>query len=64
MDIQMCTGEKCEMKQKCKRFKGKWNEYMQPIFTQPPFVINNGKQFCPHFKEFNLKDNNEKAPLI
>lgn len=35
-DITMCSGEGCEMKEKCYRFKASPNPYMQSYFASPP----------------------------
>jgi hypothetical protein len=64
--MKMCLGEKCEIKNSCLRFKGKWNEYYQNIFTEIPFIIHEEKQFCPKFIKYNEeveknnKDNSSK----
>ena len=52
MDITMCNGEGCEVKETCLRHKGKWNEYWQSVFTETPFVMHDDKQVCDHFIQF------------
>ena len=64
MDITMCNGEGCEVKETCLRHKGKWNEHRQSVFTEVPFVMHNDKQVCDHFIEFKpKKDENNTRTL-
>jgi hypothetical protein len=41
MDIAMCLGTNCPLKEDCLRFKGERNPYSQSYFAQVPF--ENGK---------------------
>jgi len=43
-DITMCTGEGCEAKETCYRFKANPNKYRQSYFAKPP-IINNGCEY-------------------
>jgi hypothetical protein len=37
MDISMCEGTDCPLKENCLRFKGERNPYSQSYFTEVPF---------------------------
>ena len=39
-DITKCPGTDCPLKQSCKRFTAKSNEYRQAYFLDPPYHIN------------------------
>jgi hypothetical protein len=54
-NVTMCCGEKCEIKDTCFRYLNHWDAYSYVrLFPESPFVIHNGKQFCP--KYINPKD--------
>jgi len=36
-DISKCTGKGCHLKESCKRYKAKDNDFRQAYFTEPPF---------------------------
>lgn len=59
--MHMCTAEGCDKKETCLRFKGEWNKFKQLIYTHPPFIIHDGKQFCHRYIEFNEKQKNDKC---
>jgi hypothetical protein len=39
MDITMCSGDKCPLKEKCVRFTANPNGHRQSYFMSPPFTI-------------------------
>ena len=49
-DITKCTGEGCELKETCYRFKANTNEFRQAYFTNPP---NTEVDKCVYFWEIN-----------
>ena len=51
MDITMCTGISCPMKETCLRYKGEVNKYRQSFFKDIPLV--DGK--CEYYWE--IKEN-------
>jgi hypothetical protein len=50
-DITMCSGEGCEPKETCYRYKAVPNKYTQSYFKKPP-IENNG---CEHYLNTNLQ---------
>ncbi len=44
-DITMCSGEGCELKETCYRYKAIPNEYRQSFFKQPPIVNNKSGEY-------------------
>ena len=48
MDITMCKGGKCPLKEKCRRFTAR-QSMMQSYLTVPPFRIDRGKFICDMF---------------
>lgn len=59
VDISMCSGKNCPLKEKCYRFKAKPNKFMQSYFTIPP-IKEDGT--CEHFWE--MSDNINKNSCI
>jgi len=49
MDITMCSGVGCRVKDKCYRFTAKRCEYMQSQFTNPPLKVENDILKCDMF---------------
>ena len=49
MDIQMCSGEGCPIRQQCGRFNSVKDLTRQSFFVKPPFVIDNGKFTCDYY---------------
>jgi hypothetical protein len=45
-DITKCYGADCPMKESCKRFTAKPNEFAQSYFLDPPYHINDGGFSC------------------
>jgi hypothetical protein len=45
-DITKCTGKDCLVKENCKRFTAKGNDYWQSWFFEPPFKIVEDKFTC------------------
>lgn len=55
-DITKCTGDYCELKESCYRYKAKDNEYRQAYYIKAP--IKNNKcneywQYCDKCHQFN-----------
>lgn len=51
-EVTMCWGKNCEIKETCFRYINHWDAYSQVrLFPESPFIIHNGKQFCPKFIE-------------
>jgi hypothetical protein len=45
-DITKCHGFECPMKESCKRFTAKPNEFAQSYFLDPPYKINDDGFSC------------------
>lgn len=45
MDITMCNGNKCPLKERCERHTGKFDKWWQPVFTKSPIKKDNTCEF-------------------
>jgi hypothetical protein len=52
-DITMCSGNYCELKQLCYRYKAEPSKFRQSYFCKPP---NKGLE-CDYFWEIKTKEN-------
>ncbi len=49
MDITMCSGQGCPIKEKCYRFTAKPSEFRQSYFLDTPIKIKDGVAKCDHY---------------
>jgi len=47
IDITICKGEGCNMKDTCNRYSTKI-ELLDSYFTRSPYTVKNGKQSCKY----------------
>jgi len=50
MDITMCKGDECKLKDTCLRFKGKTNELYQSYFTE--MLYDGNTNTCDYYIEY------------
>lgn len=48
MDITMCEGKTCPLKDHCYRYTAKPNEFRQSYFVEEPYKIKNNKFKCDY----------------
>jgi hypothetical protein len=49
IDITICSGKNCPVREKCYRYTAPPNEYWQSFFIEPPIKIEDGKMICDHY---------------
>jgi hypothetical protein len=49
MDIRMCRGTNCPVREKCYRFTAPPSEYWQSFFSEVPIRIEDGKLKCDYY---------------
>jgi hypothetical protein len=59
MDITMCKGTDCPLKENCYRFTAIANEYMQSYFVKPPIKDGKCEDFWDNLKKVNKIMNTE-----
>lgn len=57
-DISMCSGEGCEKRKSCYRFKAKANEFRQAYFSTPPF--DKESKVCEYYWLDEVKKKSKK----
>lgn len=39
VDYCLCKGGECPIKEKCYRYRAKWDDYIQSYFITPPYLL-------------------------
>lgn len=60
MDITMCEGGECTIKEFCERYTAKPDEYRQAYFVEPPFTRDMDGTACEHYRDNRKYELEEK----
>ena len=63
MDITMCKGDNCALKEQCLRFKGESGSY-QSYFKISPIIDNNCDFYYPIVEDTPLTEKEEYAKFL
>jgi hypothetical protein len=57
MDFTMCDGGRCPLRKSCRRFLATPNDYQQPYYIEPPYVMTKDSTICnKYWKEDKYED--------